>query len=343
MLFRSELNALVVPKDEEETLDPEKALNRQRSIVATLQDRLKERKVDLSLLEKEEGLYKEGVLTPTERTAGVVQITETYPELLARKDILGERIEILKQMVSKQEERAEKLKTEQRWRDVILLLTILSYIAIFLGVLWSERLIRTYVLIHIPHRGIRYAVTKTFTLIVYLSLIFWFLQEIFSEYPHVLTAFAFIGAATIIATQDVIKGFIGWLTQAHSLVIGNRVTIGTPTGSITGDVVDISVLYTSLLVARSQDVKNVAQVGKVVRIPNAYLLLQPVVNYNSTSDFIRVELPITIADVNKWKQAKAIFENVLKEEADKFFETAQKQVEKRTRKFYFPQIGRAHV
>jgi small-conductance mechanosensitive channel len=336
LLVETELNALVTPKDIEETLDPEKSLDRQRSVIAALQDRIKERKVDLALLQKEELLYKEGVLTQTGRTAGVVQITDSYPELLARKAILQERIQILTQLIQKQQERGRRLEDVQRRRDVMLLLTILAYIGVFLGVLWVERFIRTVVLVLIPHRTIRYAVTKTFTIVIYLALIFWFAQEIISEFPNILTAFAFIGAAMIIATQDVIKAFIGWLTQSQNLAIGNRVTIGTPIGSMTGDVVDLSVLFTSLLVSRTQDLNNVSQVGKIVRVPNAYLLLQPVVNYNSTSDFIRVELPITVSDPSKADHARTIFEEVLKDEVDVYFETAHKQIQKRTRRFYFP-------
>ena len=171
---------------------------------------------------------------------------------------------------------------------------------------------------------------------IYAGLIFWIIQGVIAEYPNILTAVAFIGAALIVVLQDIIRGFVGWLTQVQLLTLGNRVTIGTPDGPVTGDVVDVGMLYVSLLVVRTPELTSIAQVGKVIRVPNSYLLSQPIINYNSTSDFIRVEMPVRLRDVTQTAKAKQMFETILKEKTDKYFEAAHRQIDQRTRKFFFP-------
>jgi len=210
------------------------------------------------------------------------------------------------------------------------------YLAIITAVIIVERFIRLHVFVHIPYRAVRYAVTKICMAIVYLALLFWFAQEILSQYPGILAALALVGAALIVCLQDVIKGFVGWLTQSQFLGLGQRVTIGMDSNPITGDVVDVGILYTSLLIARTPELKNVSQVGKIVRIPNAYLLAHPLINYNSTSDFLRVEIPVTIRDQKHYETARLIFEHIVEEFTKLYFDAARKQTERRARRFFYP-------
>ncbi len=336
-LIEKDFLSLIEAQESEDPLSPRKALDRERIALALLQDRLKERQVDLSLLEEEEELYEKKIHTATgAQAAGIVLRTKTHAELLANKALLEEQVDVLARLIQTQEERVKQLKAAERNREIDIALSFLFYLGIILAVTWAERLIRRLVLMHIPHRTLRYAVTKIFMTAVYGGLIFWLVQDILSDYPTILTAVAFVSAAAIVTLQDVIKGFVGWLMQSQSLALGNRVTLGTPAGQITGDVVDVGILYTSLLIVRTPDLKNVAQVGKIVRVPNSHLLTSPLVNYNSTSDFIRVELPLMLKDPSLGSKAKQIFETILREETDKFFESAHRQIERRTRRFFFP-------
>src|SRR3989344_5472987 len=211
------------------------------------------------------------------------------------------------------------------------------YLTIVATVVVVERTVRLHLFIHIPYRPVRYAFTKIFMAIVYLALFFWLMQEIVFRYPNVLAALAFVGAALIVCMQDVIKGFFGWLMQMQSLSLGNRVTMGSEEGPITGDVVDVGILYPSLLVVRTPDLKNISQVGKIIRVPNSSLITHPVINYNSTSDFLRVELPVVLADETQYDAAKEIFGRVLQEKTDIYHTAAKKQIDRRTRRFFFPQ------
>ena len=336
-LIEKELLALTNPDETVAADSPRRSLTRQRSSLNQLQDRLREHEVDLQFLIKEEELYALGQHTESgAKIAGIILATESEPELLAKKAEIEERLDVLARLITTQSERVQQLNNAERDRQIGVALSFLSFLGAIFGVLWVERLIRIHLFLHIPNRAVRYTITKLFMTAIYAGLIFWIIQGVIAEYPNILTAVAFIGAALIVVLQDIIRGFVGWLTQVQLLTLGNRVTIGTPDGPVTGDVVDVGMLYVSLLVVRTPELTSIAQVGKVIRVPNSYLLSQPIINYNSTSDFIRVEMPVRLRDVTQTAKAKQMFETILKEKTDKYFEAAHRQIDQRTRKFFFP-------
>lgn len=300
-------------------------LEKQRALVTSLNEGIDAARADISLLEKEEGYYKSGA-KPAE---GVVTLTKTYPELLAKKAVLEDRLEVLQAFLKPQNDRLNNLKYEQQWKSAGILISILTYIAIVLLVFWLEHTVRNALFDHIRNRRIRYVITKVFTFIVYVSLIFWIVQKIFSEHPGILNIIALVGAALVIVTQDILKGFIGWLGVKGTLGLGQRVTIG----AITGDVVDSGLLYTTLQISRTDTMQDLEQVGKLVRIPNEKLLSQTLVNYHTTSDFENVELSVTIARNDQWEKTKQLLEQILEKETSQFSELAQRQTHQRMRGF----------
>ncbi|MDD5025852.1 MAG: mechanosensitive ion channel [Candidatus Peribacteraceae bacterium] len=317
-----------------DTTDLSRVIDQQRTVVSSLSERVDSSNVDLGLLKKEEIFYKEGKPAGT----GAVQpfmTTTSYPELLAKKAVLVERIDVTKTVLAAQETRLSKLKSEQQWKNISVLMNILFYIFVFIIVIWLEGVIRKAMLLHIHHRGIRYTATKVFSLVVYLSLIFWIAQKIYSDLPGVIAVVAVVGAAFVFVLQDALRGLIGWFAQKSALALGQRVTIG----SVTGDVLDIGMFHTTLLIARSPEMTDSSQVGKIVRIPNVLLSSTPFINYHSTSDFENVEIPIRIAKQKQWERARGILETILHEETDWFSEEAQRQMDRRMRGFYYSHVS----
>jgi small-conductance mechanosensitive channel len=204
-------------------------------------------------------------------------------------------------------------------------------------VFWAERLVRNLLLHHIRHRRVRYTLTKIFSFIVYVTLAFWFIQRVFSEFPDIVTIFALVGAALIIVMQDPIKGMVGWFGLRNAISIGQRVAIG----DTVGDVIDIGMLYTTLIVSRTMNAELMGHVGKLVRIPNQKMLTDPLVNFHSTSDFENVEMPIRLSNTGQYEQAKNILEDILQKETGDFALQAQRQMDRRMRGYYFTQISPA--
>ncbi|MDO8469378.1 MAG: mechanosensitive ion channel [Candidatus Peribacter sp.] len=313
-------------------------LDQQRSIVSLLSQRIDSTKADLALLEKEEAFYVEFEKTGTGAPPpGLIMQTKSYPELLAKKAVLTEQLSALQAMHNTQQERLGELQSEQQVRDIGVLFNILTYLAIFFVVFWAERLVRNLLLDHIRHRRLRYAATKVFTFVVYITLSFWVIQRIFSEHPGLSTIIALVGAALIIVLQDIIKGAVGWFTLRNSVSIGQRIVIG----DMMGDVIDVGILYTTLIVSRSNNDDPMGQVGNIVRVPNQKILTDPFVNFHSTSDFENVEMPIRLRMLKQSEQAKGILEDILEKETGDFATQAQRQMDRRMRGYYFSQISPA--
>ncbi len=325
------IDALVQPPAGEADVEASKAQDRQRQVVQDLRERLNEATVDLNLLKDEEKVYQNGGGS----ASGVYMTTKSYPELLAKRVVLEEETSALSAALPTQESRLEGLLMEERSKNLGLLLTILWYILIFFVTVTLESFIRTQLILRLPQRRVRYMAAKVFTLLVYLSLFFWLAQQLLQQYPGFTTIFAVIGAALIIMLQDVIKAFLGWLTYRGAVKLGDRIMIG----DYTGDVLDISMLHTTLLASRAPNMGDVSQAGKVVRVPNTLYLTGTLINYQSTSDFENVEIPLYLADVTQAERAKKFLGELLADEASSYAEQARRQMDRRMRGFYFSQVS----
>ncbi|MBU1911510.1 mechanosensitive ion channel family protein, partial [Patescibacteria group bacterium] len=301
---------------------------------ASLQERLRERKVDLELLDAEEEKF---YLSPSGDTgalleAGKFRITKTHEGLLAKKAILEERISVLNSLLYQQNERLAKLTSEQKMLQFSTFIIIGKYLLVLLLIWILEKLIRMHLLSLIKHDDKRYTVTKIFSSTVYIITIAWIAITLFAKNPGVLASFAIVGAGLAIALQDVVKDVVGWVViiQNRLFSTGDRVTIGNSTG----EVVDIDVLRTKLLEVGIPPEGVLEHTGKILSIPNSKVLAQNVTNHNTTSDFVNSEVHITITFESDWKKAKKILEDILKEETDEFTEREKIQQIRRTRSMY---------
>lgn len=338
--FEKEFGKTIDDLDQNKTepADLVQALDRQRAIVEAINQRIDETKADLTLLEKEEKYYQDMLRTGTGTLpSDQILLTKSYPELLAKKAILEERLSVLQAFQNTQNDRLGTLKQEQQVRDIGVLFSVLTYVAIFLAVFWIERLVRNLLLNHIRHRRLRYTATKVFSFVVYVTLAFWFIQRIFSEHPGLTTIVALVGAALIIVLQDLIKGMVGWFSLRNSISIGQRMAIG----DMMGDVVDVGILYTTLIVSRSGNDDPMGFVGNIMRVPNQKILTDPYVNFHSTSDFENVEVPVRLRKLSQTEKAKKILEDILEKETGEFAVQAQRQMDRRMRGYYFSQISPA--
>ncbi|MBI3332303.1 mechanosensitive ion channel, partial [Candidatus Peregrinibacteria bacterium] len=173
-------------------------------------------------------------------------------------------------------------------------------------------------------------------------IVLFVISRIFAEYPGIITSFAIIGAGLAVALQDVVKDFIGWLVivQNRRFSLGQRITVG----GNTGDVIDIGPLRTTLLeVATAPGNADLERTGRTLYLPNSVVLSQALLNYNTTSDFIKAEMEVVITYESDWKEGEKILMDILKEENEEFAEKARRQSLTRTQQFYFSHELRAPV
>lgn len=312
------------------------AIEQQRIVVSGLEERLKERKVNIDLLKaEEERYYSEGAL-PMDDASDALRIAKNHEELLAKVAIDEERIAVLEAVLSLENERLNKLTRDQwisQFGDII---RILSYIGFIVGIIFIERIVRSIIVRRIPEAERRYVVTKVFTAITYTVLTVWILTTIVSENPGILTSLAIVGAGLAVALQDVVKDAVGWIMilQKRLFTLGDRISVGP----FTGDVVDITLLRTTLLEVHSSSTAAVQErTGRTLYMPNAAVLTHDTVNFNHTSDYIKAEMGLTLTYESNWKKAGRILEEILDEVTGKYFAAARRQYDVRTRTLFVRQ------
>ena len=332
-LIDDELNAFLNTRAAEETEGTNlmSAVDRQRGTVAALEERLRDRQVDLDLLSEEEKKFYLSDSPPVDE--GAYRLTETHAELLAKKAILEERIIAVEFFLAPQRERLSKLTFQWRLEQFAGFINVGKYVLLLLVIFFLERFIRLRFLIRIQNRTRRYAAMKIFTTVVYMVVIIWMLGRLFAEHPGILTSFAIVGAGLAVALSDVVKDLIGWIVivQGRRFSLGQRITVG----GVTGDVIDIGLLRTTLLEVLTIGAADLERTGRTIYIPNWHVLSYALTNYNTTSDFLKAEMFVTITYESDWRRAREHLQTILKEETGSYMDKAKRQSVARTQQFYY--------
>jgi small-conductance mechanosensitive channel len=312
------------------------AIEQQRTVVTGLEERLKERKVNVDLLLSEEQKYYGETPAPETSEGEEFRLAKTHEELLAKVAIDEERISVLESVLSLEKERLSKLNRDQwlvQFGDII---RILTWIGILVGIIVLERTIRSIIAHRIPEPEKRYVATKLFTTATYTIVTVWVLTTIVAENPGILTSLAIVGAGLAVALQDVVKDVVGWIMilQKRLFTIGDRISVGP----YTGDVVDVTLLRTTMLeVHSSTDAAVQERTGRTLIMPNAAVLTHDVVNFNQTSDYIKAEMGFTLTLDSNWQKAEKILRTIVEHVTGTYTNAARRQYDVRTRTLFVKQ------
>jgi len=180
----------------------------------------------------------------------------------------------------------------------------------------------------------RYSLRKIISI---LSIAVFFLVSIsiwIIETQNILIALGLLGAAIAFAIQDIFKNFIGGIMIYLNGIyrVGDRVEINQKFG----DVIDISVFYTTLMETREWVAGDQAT-GRLTTIPNASVLAGTIQNYTKDFTFMWDELTIPITYDSDWKEASTKIIDIVKKETNQVSENAKKTMEKIEGKYYFTQ------
>jgi small-conductance mechanosensitive channel len=116
-------------------------------------------------------------------------------------------------------------------------------------------------------------------------------------------ALGILGAGLAFALQEVIGSVAGWMTivAGQPFAIGDRVE----TGGIRGDVVDVSVLRTTLMEIGNW-LGGDHNTGRIVTVSNAFIFKEPLFNYSRHLHYIWDEVTLPITYESDWQQAVTI-------------------------------------
>jgi len=144
------------------------------------------------------------------------------------------------------------------------------------------------------------------------------------------TFLGLLTAGIAIALKDLVASVAGWIfiLWRRPFQLGDRIQIGENAG----DVVDIRIFQFTLLeignwVAADQST------GRIIHIPNARLLTEPLANYTAQFYFIWNELRVLVTFESDWRRAKGILGEILNEKVGVTVEEAERAVKSASRKF----------
>ncbi len=172
--------------------------------------------------------------------------------------------------------------------------------------------------------------TKTTSIIVLVVMIIviWL-----SDSSNLFDYLSYIAIAIIVVLHETISNIAGGLIimARKPFVLGDRIEIE----NYKGDIVNIDVVYTTIVEVGGDRVNGEQSTGRIVHIPNSKLLQQAIANYNQGFEYVWMEIPITVTFESDWQKAKKIIEELTVELTGQFAKEAQKDFRKASREFYF--------
>lgn len=169
----------------------------------------------------------------------------------------------------------------------------------------------------------RYTLRKTISILVTV-LVFASLFAIWIERTTTLIiAYGILSAGVAIALQDLLRSIAGGILIILSspFKAGDRIQVGDSTG----DVLDIGSFSTTIMEIREW-VDADQYTGRLLHIPNSFVLNQTIKNYTRDYSFIWDEIRILLIYGSNWKKAEEIALKTAGPIVGEFEDMAQKEL-----------------
>jgi len=144
------------------------------------------------------------------------------------------------------------------------------------------------------------------------------------------TVLSVMGAGIALALHEVLLNIAGWLyiLFRHPYRTGDRIELG----ALQGDVIDISVLQTTMLEVGNW-VDGDQSTGRVVHMPHGQIFRTPLYNYTQGFEFIWNEFSIVITFESNWEAAKAILLKLGEKESKEVQEIVRTKIDRMAREY----------
>lgn len=156
---------------------------------------------------------------------------------------------------------------------------------------------------------LRFLTRKTLHYLLALLLLLVVSRIWFEGMQDVATLLGLLFAGLALALRDWIASFVGWLyiLWRHPFSLGDRIQVGAHAG----DVIDIRMFQFAILEIGNW-VHADQSTGRVVHIPNARVLTEPVANYSRGLRHIWNEIPFRLTFDSNWRRAKGMLQEIAK-------------------------------
>jgi small-conductance mechanosensitive channel len=177
----------------------------------------------------------------------------------------------------------------------------------------------------------RYSFRKTVSILYLVAFVVILIRVWVENTQTLIVSYGLIAAGLAVALQDFFKNFVGGIIifVNGTYRVGDRIEVN----SKYGDVIDIGILYTTLMEMKEWVAGDQAT-GRLSIIPNGYVLSTTVNNYTKDNDFIWDEITIPITYDSDWNEAIIKIRNIVKKETENIAGLAEKVVSELGEKYY---------
>lgn len=217
-----------------------------------------------------------------------------------------------------------------RYPDVHLLKVSYTFM-IFAGVYLFYKISESIVMARIKDLKKEYFFRKTISLLYWFTVVAAVIWLWVENTQVLLVSYGLVAAGIAIAFQDFFKSLLGGIMIFSNNLyrVGDRVEIE----SKTGDVIDIGILYTTILEIKEW-VDGDQPTGRLTLVPNSAVLKNPVNNYTKDNEFIWDEITLPITYSSNWIKAKELILDIVKKESKKAVAASAQRLKRLRRKYY---------
>jgi small-conductance mechanosensitive channel len=179
----------------------------------------------------------------------------------------------------------------------------------------------------------RYTANKAISVLSIVFIIVICLRIWVTDTSSLLVSYGIIGAGLAFALQDVFKNFVGgFLIIISSMYrVGDRIAIDNNYG----DVMDIGILNTTLMEIRGW-VSGDQPSGRLLFIPNGFVINHPLYNYTHDHSFVWDEISIPLTYDSDWRRAKDLVLGIIIQETASMTKQAEEEIQRIGENYYLP-------
>jgi small-conductance mechanosensitive channel len=144
------------------------------------------------------------------------------------------------------------------------------------------------------------------------------------------TYFGLLSAGIAIALKDLFTNIAAWLfiVIRKPFEVSDRIAIGESCG----DVIDIRMFQFTLMEVSSYE-KGEQSTGRIVNIPNYYVFINSLTNFNKGFKFVWNEISVLITFESDWKKAKKILTDIANKNSLHLTDEAEKMLRQASKKY----------
>lgn len=216
-------------------------------------------------------------------------------------------------------------------QDRVVLDSLLASLIVILLAYIINSLAGNFILKRVSSAKDRYTLRKTVSILVTVLAFASFFAIWIERTSTLIIAYGILSAGIAIALQDLLRSIAGGILIiiSNPFKAGDRIQVGDNIG----DVLDTGNFSTKLMEIREWGNSD-QYTGRIIQLPNGFVLNQPIKNYTRDFSFIWDEIRIMLIYGSNWKKAQEIILKIANPVVKEFESLAKKELLNMEEKYF---------